>query len=185
TVASGKTAGTFALVVANPYGHSSTVVTAANSFTIVDPGSTADSDGDKIPNVIEAAYGTNPLDPNSVPSANSHPLSGEVGGVPFSVLNTAAPAGSRAATMESDGVPFSVLNTAAPAGSPEAIMEADGVPLSYVQNKARSTNAIRRTVPLTRQDILSHTATTIEKSGLADLKTQGEKNAARDAHPLH
>jgi hypothetical protein len=109
------------------------VATAANRFTVVDPTSKADTDADGVPDVVEAAYGTDPLNPKSFPSSNSIPVfGGEADAMPFSVLNTAPPAGSPAATGEADALPFSVLNTAPPPGSPAATMEADGIPFSVL-----------------------------------------------------
>jgi YD repeat-containing protein len=127
TVSAGSLAGAFALVATNSHGNSGAGTTDANRFTVVDPNSTADTDGDGVPDVVEAAYGTDPLDPNSYPNGNSLPLTGEAHSPVFSVLNTAATPGSPSATLEADGVIFSVLNTAATPGSPSATLEADGV----------------------------------------------------------
>ena len=169
TLYAGSTAGTYALVAFDPYGaNSGTVPTVINRFTVVNPTATADTDGDGYPDVVEAAYGTDPLDPTSHPVPNQLPLVGEADGQPFSVLNTAAANGSPAATfevdapaffsvlntaplpgsdaasMEVDATPFSVLNSAAPAGSPSATMEVDAVFFS-VQNNASSGNVERKT----------------------------------------
>ena len=128
TVSSGVTEGTFALVATNSAGNSGTGGTEANWFTVVNPAfSTADTDGDGFPDIIEAAYGTDPLNPDSHPTGSSLPLGGEADALSFSVLNTAPPKGSQDATMEADGLPFSVLNTAPPKGSQNATMEAAGI----------------------------------------------------------
>jgi YD repeat-containing protein len=132
TVATGVAEGTFALVATTSAGNSGAGTTQANWFTVVNPVSMADSDGDGWPDVVEAAYGTDPLNPNSYPNVNTPPLSGEIDGLTFSVLNTAAPKGSQDATMEADAIPFSVLSTAPRKGSQDATMEADGIPFSVL-----------------------------------------------------
>lgn len=65
------------------------------------------------PDVIEAIYGTDPLDPNSYPLPGSRPISGEgeADALFFSVLNTAAPPGPDS-TEEADAIFFSVQNNA-------------------------------------------------------------------------
>jgi hypothetical protein len=111
TVTTGVVEGTFALVATTSAGSSGSGTTQANWFTVVNPLSAADSDGDGWPDVVEAAYGTDPLDPNSHPTSTSLPPSGEADGLLFSVLNTAPPKGSQDATMEADGIFFSVCNS--------------------------------------------------------------------------
>ena len=126
TFSAGTTAGTYALVASNGYGNSGTIPTAFNRFTVVDPASTADTDGDGFPDVVEAEYGTDPLDPNSFPTASSVPLYGELDSL-FSVLNLAGPSGAN----EVDGL-FSVLNIAGDGGTQTGTNEADGVLFSVV-----------------------------------------------------
>ncbi len=134
----GSVAGIYALVATNDAGSSSPVVTAANRFTVVDPNSTADSDGDGVPDVIEAALGTDPLDANSFPDLTGPPSSGEADSVPvFSTLNTFLANGM---SFEADSAPvFSVLNTFLPGGT---LFEAEGVPVFSVLNT--STGAIQQ-----------------------------------------
>jgi YD repeat-containing protein len=128
TFTAGATAGTYALVATNPYGNSGIVATAANRFTVVDPSLTDTTMAAcGLPDVVVAAYGLDPLNPNACPTSTMQPLSGEADTVPFSVLDTAGAPGSDQATEEVDALPVSVLNTAAPAGSPAATMEADGI----------------------------------------------------------
>ena len=127
TFSAGTTAGTFALVASNAYGNSGTIPTAANRFTVVDPTSTADTDGDGFPDVVEATYGTDPLDPNSFPTASSVPLSGESDSL-FSVLNLAAVGGMN----EVDGILFSVLNADGGGGIGTLTNEVDGILFSVV-----------------------------------------------------
>jgi hypothetical protein len=104
TIPTGATIGTFALIATNLSGPSANSTTPANRFTVVDPNSTADTDGDGYADVIEAFYGTDPLDPLSFPVIG---LLTEVESVPFSVLN--APVYNSGAT-EVESL-FSVLNT--------------------------------------------------------------------------
>lgn len=99
-------AGTFALVATNIAGASNSTITPANRFTAVNPSSRADSDGDGFADVVEAFFGTDPLDPNSIPVIPS--LLGEAEGPNFAVLNNAAPAGPQ--KFESESPAFTVLN---------------------------------------------------------------------------
>ena len=127
TFSAGTTAGTFALVAADAYGNSGTIPIAANRFTVVDPTSTADTDGDGFPDAVEAEYGTDPLDPNSFPTASSVPLSGESDGL-FSVLNLAGVGGMN----EVDSILFSVLNADGGGGIGTLTNEVDGILFSVV-----------------------------------------------------
>jgi hypothetical protein len=102
--APGGVVGTFALVASNAAGDSGSAVNRVNRLTIVDPNSTADTDGDGFQDVIEAVFGTDPLDPTSFPVIPSFT---ETESVAFSVLN--APVTS-AGIQETEGVAFSVLN---------------------------------------------------------------------------
>ena len=95
--------GTFALVATNIAGSTSTSATQVNRFTVVDPASTADTDGDGYLDVIEAVFGTDPLDPNSVPVIL---MQYETESTAFSLLN--APVYNSGVT-EVDNL-FSVLN---------------------------------------------------------------------------
>jgi YD repeat-containing protein len=130
TFSAGTTAGTFALVASDAYGNSSTIPTAANRFTVVNPISTADTDGDGIPDVVEATYGTDPLDPNSFPTASSLPIFGESDSL-FSVLNMAG-GGSQTGMNEVDGIVFSVVNADGGGGIGTLTNEVDGIPFSVV-----------------------------------------------------
>jgi hypothetical protein len=114
TIPSG-TAGTFALVATNSSGISDTQITPQDRFTVVDPNSTADSDGDGYPDVVEAAFGTDPLDPNSYPTSIQNLR--ETESVAFSLLN--APITGSGST-ETESVAFSLLNASVTAsGSTE------------------------------------------------------------------
>jgi hypothetical protein len=126
TFSAGSTVGTFALVAEDGYGNSGTIPTAANRFTVVDPTSIADTDVDGFPDVVEALYGTDPLDPSSFPTGSSVPLSGESDGL-FSVLNLAAPGGN----SEADGL-FSVLNIAGDGGIQTGNNETDAIPFTVL-----------------------------------------------------
>lgn len=129
TVSTGLVAGTYALVATTPAGSSTLGPTQGNRFTVVSPASTADTDGDGFPDVEEAAYGTDPLNPNSYPTGASLPLSGEVDAVFFSVLNNFA--AQQSINNEADGVFFSVLNNFA---AQSITNEADGVFFSVLNN---------------------------------------------------
>src|ERR1700694_820619 len=101
----GTTAGTFALVATSSAGSSTTVPTKANRFTIVDPRSLADTDGDGVPDAIEAIFGTDPLDPTSIPVLASS--SGQAESPAFTVLNGKA---SRIPMQQAESPAFTVLN---------------------------------------------------------------------------
>jgi YD repeat-containing protein len=139
TVSVGTTPGTFALVASNSSGDSGEIPTAANRFTVVDPSSKAVSVCG-LPDVVAAAYGLDPLNPNSCSTPNPVPVSGELDGQ-FSVLNTAASSNSPGAT-EAYAPMFSVLNTAATSGAPSTLTEADGIFFS-VENNAQTTSAVK------------------------------------------
>ena len=96
--------GTFAVVATNLAGRTDSTVTKVNRFTVVDPNSTADTDRDGVQDVIEAVFGTDPLDPASFPVI---PTLTETEGVAFSVLN--APV-TGAGIIETESVAFSLLN---------------------------------------------------------------------------
>jgi hypothetical protein len=130
TFTAGTAAGTFALVAEDGYGTSGTIPTAANRLTVVDPTSIADTDGDGFPDVVEALYGTDPLDPNSFPTASSVPISGESDGL-FSVLNMAG-GGGQTGTNEVDSILFSVLNADGSGGIGTLTNEVDGILFSVL-----------------------------------------------------
>ncbi len=134
TLSVGTSAGTFALVATTAFGSSPSGVMAINRFTVVDPNSTADSDGDGFVDVIEAAFGSDPLDPTNVPKPNL-PSSGEVDAQVVSVLNSAGGVPGQPATQEADAPSFSVLNSAGVAPGQPAAHEADS-PAFSVLNRA-------------------------------------------------
>ena len=132
TVSSAQgTAGTYALVATNVAGSSDATVTQPDRFTVVDPSSTADTDGDGYPDVVEATLGTDPLDPSSFPSLSQLSSVGETDSTVFSILNTQPPAGS-ANGDETDSTVFSLLNTASTTGTQSTQMEADGAAFSVL-----------------------------------------------------
>jgi YD repeat-containing protein len=138
TISVENTAGTCAVVASNASGNSGTVPDALNRFTVVNPISTADTDGDGIPDVVEAAFGTDPLDPKSFPTPLSVALSGEVDGTQFSVLNTSG--GTQPVQNETDGVLFSVFNTSE--GTQPFPNETDGI-LFSVFNTSEGTQPVQ------------------------------------------
>jgi hypothetical protein len=103
-------AGTFALVATNIAGASNATITPANRFTLVNPASRADSDGDGFADVVEAFFGTDPLDLNSIPAIPSQ--LGEAESASFTLLNNAQPAGTQ--KFESESAAFTVLNQKEP-----------------------------------------------------------------------
>ncbi|MBV9038230.1 MAG: carboxypeptidase regulatory-like domain-containing protein, partial [Acidobacteriaceae bacterium] len=129
-------AGTFALVASNVAGSSGSTVNLINRFTVVDPNSTADTDSDGFQDVIEAVYGTDPLDPNSFPVIRA---ATETESVVFSVLN--APV-TGAGIQETESVVFSVLN--APFRN-SGITEADFEFLVHNSQITQQTAASRQT----------------------------------------
>lgn len=136
TVSTGVVEGTFALVATNSTGNSGLGTTEANWFTVVSPTSTelsACGTGE----VVMAAYGLDPLNPNDCPTGSSIPLAGEKDGLIFSVLNTSQ--GTQPVQSESDGVIFSVLNTSQ--GTQPVDDESDGVIFS-VQNNAGQAKSV-------------------------------------------
>ncbi len=104
-------AGTFALVATNSFGSSSSFPAKSNRFTVVDPRSTADSTGSGIPDAIKAAFGADPLDPNSIPPILPTP---EAESLTVAVLNGAAPPHASPTAMETDSLTVSLLNGSAP-----------------------------------------------------------------------
>jgi YD repeat-containing protein len=115
TISCGNAPGTYALVATTSSGNSGLGAVPANRFTVVDPASPSDTDGDTWPDSVEATYGTDPLDPNSHPTSVTMPtLQGEQDSLPPSVLNLAPPPGSQEATIEVDAIFFSVCNSDQP-----------------------------------------------------------------------
>jgi len=105
--------GTFALAASNGTGSSSTKITALNRFTVIDPRSSADSDGDGFSDVLEATFGSDPLDAGSLPSIPK-PV-GEAESLSFAVINGFTPATINANNVETEGLSFSVQNGFIPA----------------------------------------------------------------------
>ena len=126
----GTEAGTFALFATNGFVTSTTAVTAADRFTVVDPSSTAIA-ADGYPVTIDALFGVDPLDPTSVPNA-SMPPSGEVDAQVLSVLNSAGGAPGEPLAQEADATPFSSLNIAGITGGQPVHVEVDGTVFSVV-----------------------------------------------------
>jgi YD repeat-containing protein len=126
-------AGTFALVGTNASGSSTAGVTAGNRFTVVDPRSTADSDGDGVPDVVEATFGSDPLDASNVPVIG---YIGEVESATFSVLNGAAPPHQTPTPMEAESLTFSLLNGTAPPLVGTNTHEADSLTISLLNGSA-------------------------------------------------
>jgi YD repeat-containing protein len=130
SIRTGTVAGTFALVATTAFGSSDLTPTPNNRFTVVDPKSTAIS-ASGVPDVVEASFGLDPLDPNSVPNT-SFPPSGEVDPLIFSVLNAAGTAPGQPASMEADALVFSVLNIAGMTGGQPMKSEADALVFSVL-----------------------------------------------------
>jgi hypothetical protein len=105
--------GTFALVATNIAGNSNTTITPVNRFTTVDPSSRADTDGDGFPDAIEAEFGSDPLDPNSLPLIPKS--AGETESLTFAVLNASAPP-QQPAISEAESLTFALLNGTPPPG---------------------------------------------------------------------
>jgi YD repeat-containing protein len=136
SLATGPTqAGTFALVGTNASGSSTAGVTPTNRFTVVDPRSTADSDGDGVPDVVEATFGSDPLDAGSVPVITHTP---EAESLTFSVLNGAAPPHQTPTPMEAESLTFSLLNGTAPPLVGTNTHEADSLTISLLNGSAPS-----------------------------------------------
>jgi hypothetical protein len=109
TLSIGGEAGLFFLTATNSFGSSLTDASLSNGFTVIDPNSTADSDSDGIPDAVEVALGSDPVDRNSTPDPNA-PRSGEINGI-FSVLNGAGSTPGSPTSAEIDAPVFSVLNS--------------------------------------------------------------------------
>ncbi len=122
-----NSSGTFALIATNIAGDSVTAITQTDRFTVVNPNSRADTDRDGFQDVIEAVFGTDPLDPASFPlyfsateavSQTFSVLNGYVGGIGpqetesfnYSVLNGSVPS---TGINETESTNYSVLNGAA------------------------------------------------------------------------
>ncbi|HEX3743971.1 MAG TPA: Ig-like domain-containing protein [Bryobacteraceae bacterium] len=121
--------GTFGLVATNVAGTSNTLVTPVDRFTVVDPNSRADTDGDGFQDAIEAVFGTDPLDPESFPAI---PAATETESVPFSTLN--APIYNSGVVEVESG--FSVLN--APL-TPSGIAETESIVFGVLNNAMKTT----------------------------------------------
>lgn len=126
-------AGTFALVGTNTSGSSTAGLTQANRFTVVDSRSTADSDGDGVPDVVEATFGSDPLDANSVPVIG---YVNEAESLTFSVLNGVAPPHQTPTPMEAESLTFSLLNGTAPPVAATNAGEAEGLSFSLLNGSA-------------------------------------------------
>jgi uncharacterized repeat protein (TIGR01451 family) len=100
--------GTFALVATSSEGASDSTPTPQNRFVVVDPNSTADTDGDGFPDVVEAEFGSDPLDPASLPVIVPPEVS-----FSFSLLNRAVPTSTQPTPVEPT-FSFSLLNRALP-----------------------------------------------------------------------
>lgn len=124
------TAGTFAVVATNFAGSSSAVPTKANRFTIVDPRSLADTDGDGIPDAIEAIYGSDPLDPASVPVIVS--AQGQAESPSFTILNNNSQRNTQN-TLQGESAAFTILNSSAV--SPKSVLTAQSA-LFTVENSS-------------------------------------------------
>lgn len=146
------TVGTFALIVSSQAGSTDAAITPVNRFTVVDPNSTADTDRDGFQDAIEAVFGTDPLDPLSLPTI---PAATETESVVFSLLN--APV-TGAGITEAESVAFSLLNApVAGAGITEAesttfsvlnapvtdsgVLETESVAFSVLNSPANSAGA--------------------------------------------
>ena len=125
------TKGMFALVATNGTGSSNANVTALNRFTVVDPRSTADSDGDGFSDVLEATFGSDPLDAGSLPSIPKP--AGEAESLGFAVINGFTPANVNAGKTETEGLSFSVQNGFTPVTVNPGNAEAESAGFS-VQN---------------------------------------------------
>lgn len=126
-------AGTFTLVATNASGSSSAGLTPANRFTVVDPRSTADSDGDGVPDVVEATFGSDPLDASSVPTITHTP---EAESLTFSVLNGVAPPHQTPTPMEAESMTISLLNGTAPPVAVTNAGEAESLSFSLLNGTA-------------------------------------------------
>jgi hypothetical protein len=131
----GAIPGTFGLVANSTLGNSSPSITKSNRFKVVDPSSKADSDGDGVPDVLEAEAGTDPLDPTSFPTLSQIMPAGEADSGTHSVLNLQPPAGA-AGTGETNSAVFSILNTESVRGSPSSMFETDGMIFSLLNTDA-------------------------------------------------
>ena len=129
----GAQPGTFALTASNSAGSSSPLLTRANRFSVIDPRSTADSDGDGVPDVIEAQFGSDPLDASSVPAIL--PVA-EAESLTVAVLNGAAPPHASPAVAEADSLTVSLLNGTAPPHPSTTAMEADSLTVSLLNGTA-------------------------------------------------
>lgn len=98
--------GTFAVIATNAAGSSSAFPTRANQFTIVDPRSTADTDGNGVPDVVKALFGVDVLDPTAFPPAIPS-MFGQAESRAFTVLNQQP---QRPATLQAESPAFVVLN---------------------------------------------------------------------------
>jgi|GEM_PF-1875900 len=99
--------GTFAVVATNPAGSSSAVPAPTNRFTIVNPRSTADTDGNGVPDVVKALFGVDVLDPTAFPPPLPS-MFGQAESPAFTVVNASTGVGKPTLTAESPA--FTILN---------------------------------------------------------------------------
>jgi hypothetical protein len=114
--------GTFALVAANPAGNSGAAITPINRFTVVNPTSTTDTDGDGLLDALEAMIGTDPLNPDTDGDGFSDGV--EIVSDSDPLDPTCTPLNCRRGARELEGVPYSAANSA---GSTKIPDEADGL----------------------------------------------------------
>ncbi|MEW6296218.1 MAG: IPT/TIG domain-containing protein [Thermodesulfobacteriota bacterium] len=103
--------GQFVLVATNTNGSSEP--SPSSTPTVIDPDhldQEADTDGDGFPNGLEAMFGSDPFDPESIPDIKGPT---EAFGLPFSALNTTDPS-QPPPTNDAFGLSFSVQNQATP-----------------------------------------------------------------------
>jgi len=110
TVSVGAIAGTFPLIAVNSFGSSPASVTGANHFTVVNPASVVDTDGDGMADVIEAYSGSDPLDP----AATFLVATPEAASLLFSVRNQAIPPAGGTSRFEVGSALFSLRNGSNP-----------------------------------------------------------------------
>ncbi len=134
SLAIGATAvGTFTTVATSAIGQSDTFPSVNNQLVIIDPNSTADSDGDGFPDALEAEFGSDPFDPNSIPNFNSK---GDVTSLTFSILNNVNPISTLPPSVqETTSVTFSLLNDVNPgSGQSPSLQEANSFLFSVLND---------------------------------------------------
>jgi YD repeat-containing protein len=129
-------AGTFVLVATNSAGSSSAFPTKVNRFTIVDPRSTADTDGNGVPDVVKALFGVDVLDPTAFPPAIPSMI-GQADSPAFTVLNRQS---QQQTSLQAESPAFTVLNGSSSDPGTQRTLQAESPAFSVLNLSSTSSH---------------------------------------------